>query len=483
MFAQLLARNMIRNLPKLRPMILALSLSFALLYLGNAISSSINSGYSRTYQQFITADGTVAPLADRNFTVFGSDALLVGDYFVPPTFADFPSLEAALDSSPAVSNYSGIVTAAARVEIDGRGHAQPLFGVDFEDYRELLPDLSLIAGRFPAPGEAGILMNRNWVEERGGEGVLEIGLPVVITVAAGTSFTIRELPLLGVFEYPVSDPALDRVALIDVQSARALNGYIYGSDSSDLLDGIPGFGEEGSTGDVFGSVDDLFGSTDTLEEAESGITDPEDLFSNLPPAADSNAPETREGAWNFILIRLRDGYNMQDLNLEEDSLEPLVIRGWRQSAGGSAVLVWVLQLLFNAGLIFIAGGASIITVNALVLSVLERSKEIGTMRALGATKTRVGSLISAETILLVFSTGAVGVLIGTILVLLINAAGIRISNPVLISLFGRTTISGEISAALIGQHLLLGLLIGSLAMLYPLKKTLSITPVKAMTQQ
>jgi len=480
MMASLVLRNVRRNLPRLRPMIAALVSAVAVLLLGNAISEAINTGYREVYTENITGHVTISAASERSFTVFGSEALLMGEFLVPPVLLGYEDLVRFVSRIPGVEHTAGLVTVAARVQIAEKAQNQPIFGVDFEEYQAMFPNLRLVRGSLPAHGEPGILIHESRIAEltRALGSEPELGSPVLLSVFNSYSFTIREVPLTGVFSYPVSDPLLDRVGLVDVLTARSLNGYVYGSRN-----------QEPSQEPAAGSLDDLFAVADDLAPAV-GSLDPSEIESRLRSGDPSGeqAPETQQGAWNFLLIRLAGrrensgaGRITRDLrNADFPGIEDIQVRDWRHSAGGNAMLVWIVQILLNAGLIFIAAGASIVTVNALALSVLERTREIGTMRAIGASRGRVGFMISAETLVLVAGAGILGIGAGTLLVALLNLLRIQLSNPVLQALFGGTRLAGRLSAALITNHILLSLALGLVSLVYPLRKCLKIVPVKAM---
>ena len=477
--ASLIARNVYRSLPRLRPMILALVGAIAILLLGNSISEAINSGYREVYTEHVTGDATLSAASDRSFTVFGSEALLVGDYLVPPVLPEAEQLIRSVRALPEVERIAGLVTVAARVRIAGRPQNQPLFGVEFAEYTALFPRLRVLRGHVPGPGEPGILIHESRYADLsqalGAEP--QLGTPVVISVYNNYSFTIREVPLAGVFAYPVSDPLLDRVALIDVQTARALNGYMYGTPAPETQPAL-----EGELDDLFAVADDLAPADQSLDRA-----DIERRLLGQDPA-EARAQQTLEGAWNFILLRLAEearsgGAARVARDLREVGLpapEEIRVRDWRQSAGGNAVLIWIVQILLNAGLIFIAVGAAVVTVNALVLSVLERTREIGTMRALGATRATVGFMIAGETLALVVGAGVLGIGAGTLLVGVVNLLQVPLSNPVLQALFGRTHLAARLSPSLIASHLGLSLILGLVSVIYPLAKSFKIPPVKAM---
>ena len=55
-----------------------------------------------------------------------------------------------------------------------------------------------------------------------------------------------------------------------------------------------------------------------------------------------------------------------------------------------------------------------------MISVQERTKEIGILRAIGASKRNVSSMFNAETVIIGFTSGALGVIITYILCIPIN---------------------------------------------------------------
>jgi len=101
MMASIVFRNVSRNFPRLRPMIVALAAAVALLLLGNSISDAINTGYRELYTEYLTGHVTISAASEQSFTVFGSEALLMGDFLVPPVLLGYNELVQKVGRLPA----------------------------------------------------------------------------------------------------------------------------------------------------------------------------------------------------------------------------------------------------------------------------------------------------------------------------------------------------------------------------------------------
>lgn len=479
MLLTLALRNVLRNLRRLVPMILTLIIVFTLLILGNAILSTIVDSLYRVYARTITGDLTVSPSEEDNFTVFGSDQLLVGQYLVPSTLIEYPALKNEVISWPEIRTCSGLVSSSALVDVGKKKKVSTVFGVDFSTYPTVVPALQLMAGAFPDKHQPGmVIQDTPWQDAES-----LIGKKALLTAVHGQSFTIREVPVTGVFSYPVQDSMLENVVLVDVSTARALNGYLTGDTGENTLskDDQDALGME---------LDDMFSSPDIVDEDASDIgsiiLDPAALFDEEQDT-EPDIPLTQEGAWNFLLISLHNPEDARKVSRRlaaegYNSKNGYLVRDWSASVGGNARLAVFLQLLFNLGLLFISFGAIIVSTNALLLSVLERTGEIGTLRAMGAGKLRIFAMIFTETLIVVFGSALIGILAGKLLTDRLNSAGLVIDNPYINILFGGKPVQGTVTLKIVLTHLGAGLLFTLLSMLYPLKRALGIQPVEAMAE-
>ena len=511
MLFKLVLRNIARNVRRLLPMVVMLAISFLALLVGNAVLARSAGALKRTYVDHVAGHLSVSATSESTFTIFGSEQLLVGEYLTAPTVVEFNELERFVRDMDEVRATAGLVSSVARVRVGGRRQDQTLFGVDSSEYTDMFPELELVAGSFPQPGSRGIVLqvprgpSDNGAESSPATGrdatgpawtEAVVGKSALLAVARETSFTLREVPVTGVFSYPVEDRLLDTVALVDPETARALNGYIYGAreeqeipeEQRDLLDSdmdsMFGAGDQtasdgGGLGATGGRVND---------QGSGGQTDPDALIQSLEEQREAEAArETIPGAWNFLLISAENAGaadavadKLRKAGYTEDN--GYLVRGWRQTVGGTAQIVSYLQLMFNIGLLFVAFGAAVITTNALVLSVLERTREIGTLRALGASKPRVALLIGMETVIVVVGAALFGVALGAGATGVLNDSGLTIDNRYINILFGGQAITGTVTSSLVLWHLAAAAGLAIVAVLYPLKRALGISPVEAMAE-
>ncbi len=147
---------------------------------------------------------------------------------------------------------------------------------------------------------------------------------------------------------------------------------------------------------------------------------------------------------------------------------------WLSDATGQ---IYGAVLGLFAGLTSIAGiVAGLNLVNLLVASVLERQRELGTLRALGLTQAQVRALVVAEAGLL----GLVGSLLGVLGALVISWANAQLFAAWLEAFFGPSTEAPALPWAVAGLTLILGPGIAMLAALWPADRAASVNPADAM---
>ena len=112
--------------------------------------------------------------------------------------------------------------------------------------------------------------------------------------------------------------------------------------------------------------------------------------------------------------------------------------------------------------------------NILLISVKERTKELGVRRALGATPREVRALIILESVLLTMIAGVIGIILGAGVLSLINYLTKDVDFP-----YANPTVPIPYVLGALAIMVILGTLIG----LIPAQRAVSIKPIDALREE
>jgi putative ABC transport system permease protein len=153
---------------------------------------------------------------------------------------------------------------------------------------------------------------------------------------------------------------------------------------------------------------------------------------------------------------------------------------WEAAAGPFAKTADVIRTVFNVAIIIVGVVALIIMMNTMIISVIERTSEIGTMRALGARRGFVWRMFFIETITITTIFGILGALLSLAIIGVLNWVGIPATNVFLRILFAGDVLRPNASIVSIVSAMLIATGVGALAHLYPVAVALKIPPVRAI---
>lgn len=387
-----------------------------------------------------------------------------------------------------------------------------LMGVDFAAYREMFPNnFRVIEGRWPKPGEKGLLVPtftrekfynflNMWLIPKGGSlvkenltkealaGVKTINLKsdiVMMGMASGMNSTndIR-FPVTGIIKYNALNKIFGNFCIADIESYRQCLGYFTASNKAVA---VPK--EEQKLLKLEGSdLDALFGE-DSLVVSNTRSAAPASP-SPAPPAgqaARNSAAASEEGAYNLVFIKLKDGVTyavaLAALTAALDQAEAGVrVLTWNKASGpiGSMALIIRGALFVFVMLLFCV--AVIIIVNTLTMAALERTPEIGMMRAIGARKSFIGGMFLGETAILSAFFGGAGIAAGIIAVKLIPLFKITSANDMVQILYGGDVFHPLLGGGDVVLTVVQLLLVTVFAALYPMSVARGITPLDAVTR-
>jgi ABC-type lipoprotein release transport system permease subunit len=158
----------------------------------------------------------------------------------------------------------------------------------------------------------------------------------------------------------------------------------------------------------------------------------------------------------------------------------LKVVSWQKAAGNIGNFVYVAKavLYFAVFIIFVV--ALVIINNAVMMATLQRVREIGTMRAIGAQRSFVLWMVLIETLLLGLVFGSIGTLLGSSIVKWMGVKGIPAGNEFLYFFFSGPRLYVPLSAgSLIGAFVII-CLVTSISALYPAIIATRVSPIRAM---
>jgi putative ABC transport system permease protein len=481
-------RNLLEHKAKSLIVGVLLALGVVILVVGNSFMDTAARGVRDTFIGNYTGDVFIAAKNKDSVSLFGVQS--VGGRETTPNLPYFDRIRAKLESTPGVSGVTSQVTgtamvtfkdvpAAANPDADGQSFAL-LFGIDPSTYVKLFTNAKLVRGRLLAPGEEGIVISTATLERYkknlGAEP--KVGDVLLLTGMGKSGFKIRSVPLVGVVEYANESMATDFISYADVNTVRILQGLTLGNDED-----TPVTDDQKSL--LAASGDDLFGGETVVSrsEAKAPIAAAPDAESRA--AAPRRVSQADAGAWHFAMARLKNpaaaSAVIASLNLwfAKEGIDATA-SGWKTAAGPFASSIDVVRIVFNIAIIIVAVVAVIIMMNTLVISVIERTGEIGTMRALGAQKGFVRSMFLFETLTIALVFGAIGAAASLGAVGILNAVRLEATNDFLKILFAGKVLHTSVGIGSMIWSLVLVALVAIVAHLYPVSLALKVQPVRAM---
>ncbi|MFW5836074.1 MAG: ABC transporter permease [bacterium] len=524
-------RNLVEHKGKTLILGILVAVGVVVLVVGNSLMDTARDGISRAFVDNYTGDVMISGTADGPISLFGVQS--VGGIDPTPVLPDYPEIASFVDEHPHVELWTTQITGFGLLRpederLDGSDNSvlTVLFGAEPRTYQETFDNVRIVEGRYLEPGERGLMLSTDRVAELE-ENVLEalekqeieadsypISVGDEIRIVGLTSDglpSIRVVPIVGIYEMTgISEGVgFELVSYVDPQTLRAMLRLNLGSSAQlELDESQTELLDRGSEDDLFND-DDVFsedslgaaGGDDDSAESDEDFFDLDALGDRSQPSAAEPPPEQEDATpdaassvddprlasstWHYILARVntprRIGETIADLNAFFASSGIDAQAGnWEVAAGPFATTADVIRTVFNVAIIVIGIVAVIIMMNTLVISVMERTSEIGTMRALGAQKGFVWRMFAFEILVITTVFGTIGVALSLGIIGLLHLIGIPATNTFLTVLFAGPELKPVASAISVFGGLIVVSVIGLIAHVYPVAVALRIQPIKAI---
>lgn len=358
-----------------------------------------------------------------------------------------------------------------------------------ETYFDVFPAVKIIEGDYPSASQPSIIISKKMKEdfEKYYEKPLAVGDAIELESFTGGN-KIRELRVSGFFEPTRTDSSISTLSYIDQNTARSLNDITLGSI---LAQELP---ESIDTGIMSFSDDDLFGSDDFLfdsgeEVVFDGLITSEAVDTILGDTAQRDLlNQTAHEAWNFVQVQLTDSADapktIAALNaIFTEKNMPVLAIDWKTAGSGFAQMADMLGGVFNVLMVILAIVVFIVIMNTLIVSIIERVGEIGTMRAIGSSRTFIRYLFFTESVSITCIASVAGIVLSLLLTGILNGLHITVTNETAMMLLGGNLIHLTPSIGNIIITFTVVLFVSIIANIYPVSVALRISPLRAMNNQ
>jgi ABC-type lipoprotein release transport system permease subunit len=190
-----------------------------------------------------------------------------------------------------------------------------------------------------------------------------------------------------------------------------------------------------------------------------------------------------ENSFHQLIIRLNDVNQTVGITNEiRTRLPGLDVRNWKELQPDLAMMTDYVHQIYGLFMGIILAALAFGIINTMLMVVLERTKELGMLAAIGMNKRRIFSMIMLESVFLSLIGGVVGMIFGWLSVLLSAKNGINFAQYAEgMEAFGYSAhIFPEISLSFFILITILIIITGIASSVYPALKALRLDPAEAI---
>lgn len=373
---------------------------------------------------------------------------------------DYLAKDKNVASSVGIAQNFGLIS----VERDGRKMELPFqfYAVDPIRYRSTFDNMEVTAGSWFGEKEngSGVMISddqasrfkaRYGVELIPGEKITLLGL------TGGGSVNSTSSVFRGTYQPRHYSNVFNYISFIDIKSYSALYNF---TGVSALPSGVNDAFAAQSDADIFNlAATDAFAQIDVTKLVSEELTGYTMIAVQLAPGADSK----------LLLAGLaKDGFTVKSVP-------------WNLASSFFANIADILQAVIFGITLLIFMIVVLILMNTLIINIIERTGEIGTLRAIGAEKNFVSAIFIWESLILNGIAAAAGILISLALMLGFGSRGLKLPDIVSQYLVGGGVLRILITPFPFISGLFLVLAVSFLATIYPTRVAVSVSPLTAMS--
>jgi ABC-type lipoprotein release transport system permease subunit len=162
---------------------------------------------------------------------------------------------------------------------------------------------------------------------------------------------------------------------------------------------------------------------------------------------------------------------------------PLKAISWQKAAGIIGQFINLARGVLYVAILIIFLIALVIINNSLVMATLERVKEIGTLRAIGAQRRFILAMLVIEALVVGLIFGGLGAGVGAVVVSVVNKIGIPARSDVWFFFFSGPRLHPFLSTANVIAAFIIVLIVSAFSSFYPAWIAMRVTPRQAMAEE
>lgn len=329
---------------------------------------------------------------------------------------------------------------------------------------------------------------------------VRIGDPLTIKAFTKSGYVqSANLKVYGTFAFKglEKSPQAGSLNMMDIVSFRELYGFMTEDRQKEiaLLRANSGAREV----ERENAESELFGSATATAEPATGTLPSTDWGAELAGIAGSRR-EDGSGEQAYDKAQLQNGVILNAAVLLKDPSKldetltaieaagkrdglPLKAISWQKAAGLLGQFTVLMRVVLYTAVLIIFVVALVIINNALVMATLERVREIGTLRAVGAQRRFVLAMLVLESVVVGLSFGAIGALLGGALVATLGKVGIPAANAVFMFFFSGPRLYPALGTQNLVLALVVVLIVSVVSSIYPAWIAMRISPREAMQSE
>jgi ABC-type lipoprotein release transport system permease subunit len=317
------------------------------------------------------------------------------------------------------------------------------------------------------------------------------------------------VPVYGTFQFQGLEKSTlaGNLSLMDLVSFRELYGFLSGERLAEIkqlqeASGAKEVSRANAEAELFGSRSNDDAAPAAAPRHVSATATP----GVQPELADLNAPltsklrrdeargrvfppgEVEKGVVLNAAVILKDPKKIPETMAaieaqgKRDGL-PLKAISWQKASGIVGQFITLARIVLYVAILIIFMIALVIINNALVMATLERVKEIGTLRAIGAQRRFILLMLVIEAVVIGFIFGALGAGVGALVVAIVGQRGIPATSDIWFFFFSGPRLHPFLGTSNVVAAFMIVLLVSAFSSFYPAWLAMRVTPRQAMQEE